>query len=251
MFSTCLWCVQMSVGEVLVVVGVWWWWWWWWWCEFVSLYRNCIDTVLCHCIGNGTGCRTAAMAAPLPLTSGPARCEAALHGCGRKPVCLFYSIATTFEPYHDGDMMYEMRRRKPKPTLLPTQGIFNLPYHIGIVWEDLAFDDAISYTYQGKWIAIQSNVMAVTGIRIPFQRVTYNCRCMCEFEGGGGECSSTTCQCWAQSGGILCVMCTQRGYLLIQHIPLTYRPTYWWCTSWVHVAVNTFLITLLTVSNQA
>ena len=51
-------------------------------------------------------------------------------------VCLLllYAIATMFQLYHGGE-----------PTLLPTQGIFNLPYHIGIVWEELAFDDALSY----------------------------------------------------------------------------------------------------------
>ena len=45
----------------------------------------------------------------------------------------FYAIAIVFQLYHGGDMMYEMRRRKPKPTLLPTQVIFNLPHHIGMV----------------------------------------------------------------------------------------------------------------------
>ena len=45
-------------------------------------------------------------------------------------------------------MMYEMRRRNPEPTLLPTQAIFNRPYHIGMVWEELTFDDAVSYTHQ-------------------------------------------------------------------------------------------------------
>ena len=44
---------------------------------------------------------------------------------------LFYAIATEFQ--YSGDMMYEMRRRKPKPTLLPTQWIFNLPCHTGMV----------------------------------------------------------------------------------------------------------------------
>ena len=29
--------------------------------------------------------------------------------------------------------IYKMRRRKPEPTLLPTQRIFNLPHHIGMV----------------------------------------------------------------------------------------------------------------------
>ena len=46
--------------------------------------------------------------------------------------------------------MYEMRRRKPEPTLLLTQGIFNLPHHIGMVREELAFDDGVSYTQRGN-----------------------------------------------------------------------------------------------------
>ena len=46
-------------------------------------------------------------------------------------------------------MMYEMKKRKPKPTFLPIQGIFNLPDHIGMVWDKLAFDDAVSYTQWG------------------------------------------------------------------------------------------------------
>ena len=41
-------------------------------------------------------------------------------------------------------MMYKMRR-KPEPTLLLTPEIFNLPRHICMVWEELAFDDAVSY----------------------------------------------------------------------------------------------------------
>ena len=54
--------------------------------------------------------------------------------------CLFfYIIATVFQLYYGGDMMYAMRRRMPESTLLPTQGIFNLPHHIGMVWEELAF----------------------------------------------------------------------------------------------------------------
>ena len=39
-----------------------------------------------------------------------------------------------------------MRRRKAERTLLSTQGIFNLPHHLGMVWEELAFGDAVSYT---------------------------------------------------------------------------------------------------------
>ena len=47
-------------------------------------------------------------------------------------------------------MMYDMRRRKAEPTLLPTHGICNLPHHIGIVGEELAFDDTVSYQQQGN-----------------------------------------------------------------------------------------------------
>ena len=45
-------------------------------------------------------------------------------------------------------MIYEMRRRKPEPILLLTQGIFKP--HTGIVWEELAFADAVSYAQRGK-----------------------------------------------------------------------------------------------------
>ena len=71
-------------------------------------------------------------------------------------------------------MMYEMRRQ-PEPTLLPTQGIFNLQHHMGMVWEELVFDDAVSSTYTkwGKWNAAQLNVIARIGIRTPVPRVTY------------------------------------------------------------------------------
>ena len=34
---------------------------------------------------------------------------------------LFYTIATVFQLYHSGDIMYEMRREKPEPMFLPTQ----------------------------------------------------------------------------------------------------------------------------------
>ena len=56
---------------------------------------------------------------------------------------LFYTIATVFQLYYGGGMMYEMSR-KPRPT----QAIFNLPHHMGMVWEELAFNDAVSYTQQ-------------------------------------------------------------------------------------------------------
>ena len=43
--------------------------------------------------------------------------------------------------------MYEMRMRKPEPIHLTTQRIINLPPHIGVVCEELAFDDAVRYTH--------------------------------------------------------------------------------------------------------
>ena len=67
--------------------------------------------------------RTAAMATPVHLTSGLARCEAALHGYGKSFDCLFYAKTMVFQLYHGGDMMYEMRSRKLVPTLVPIQGI--------------------------------------------------------------------------------------------------------------------------------
>ena len=62
---------------------------------------------------------------------------------------LFYTISAVFQLYHDGDMIYSMRRRNPKPTLLPTQRIFKLPHHVGMVWAELAFDDVVKlYTVE-------------------------------------------------------------------------------------------------------
>ena len=55
-------------------------------------------------------------------------------------------VATVFQLYDGTDIMHEMRRRKPDPTFLLTQAIFNLPHHIGMVRDELAFDDAVSYT---------------------------------------------------------------------------------------------------------
>ena len=54
-------------------------------------------------------------------------------------VCLLlvYVIAMVFQWYHGSDMMYEMRRRKPDFAILPTQGIFNLPHQIGVLWYDI------------------------------------------------------------------------------------------------------------------
>ena len=52
----------------------------------------------------------------------------------------------------------------PESTLLATQGIFNLPYHMGMVSEELTFDDAVKLYTAGKWISSQLNVMAVRGL---------------------------------------------------------------------------------------
>ena len=52
--------------------------------------------------------------------------------------------------YYGSDIMYQMRRRKPKPTHLPTQGIFNLSHHIDMAYEELAFDGTVYYTQQGN-----------------------------------------------------------------------------------------------------
>ena len=60
------------------------------------------------------------MVAALLLTSGSARWEAALHGCGTSLVCLLYVTATVFQLSHGSDMMYEMSRN-PEPTVLLTQ----------------------------------------------------------------------------------------------------------------------------------
>ena len=46
---------------------------------------------------------------------------------------LFYAITTFVQLYHGGDMMFEMMRKKPKRKRLQTQGIFNLPRHIGMI----------------------------------------------------------------------------------------------------------------------
>ena len=82
--------------------------------------------------------------------------------------CLFYAIATLFHLYYDSDMMYTMRRRMHDPTPLLTQGTFNLPHHIGMVWEELAFDDPVSYTQQ--WQSKLAEVMT-WGIKPPTFRL--------------------------------------------------------------------------------
>ena len=46
---------------------------------------------------------------------------------------LFYGIATVFQLYYGGNLMYKMRGRKTEPTILLSQGIVNLPHNMGMV----------------------------------------------------------------------------------------------------------------------
>ena len=62
---------------------------------YAMLYALCY-AMLCFMLWNGTGCRNAAMVAPLLLSNGPARWKAAAHGCGTSLICLFYAIARIF-----------------------------------------------------------------------------------------------------------------------------------------------------------
>ena len=68
-------------------------------------------------------------------------------------------------------MMYEMRNRKPEPTLLLTQGMFSLTHSIGMVWEELAVDDAVSYTQRGNECSA-AKCHGSDGIRAPVPMVT-------------------------------------------------------------------------------
>ena len=54
------------------------------------------------------------------------------------------------------------------------KGPFNLPHDIGMVWEELAFNDALSYKQQGKWIAAQLNVLAVAINATSITKVDYD-----------------------------------------------------------------------------
>ena len=79
---------------------------------------------------------------------------------------LLYHIPTVFPLYILVEIWcgpYVMMFRKPEPTLLLNQGIFNLPHHISMITWELNSDwHCTSYTV-GTWIAAQINVMAVTG----------------------------------------------------------------------------------------
>ena len=86
---------------------------------------------------------------------------------------LFYATSKVFQSHRGGDFMYEMSwNRKPEPTLLPNQGIFYLAHHIDIVWEQPAFDNAVSYTQPGKDNVVQHRVAA--GMASPMLYQMYN-----------------------------------------------------------------------------
>ena len=59
-------------------------------------------------------------------------------------------------------MMYEMRKRILKPTLLPTQVIFNLPHHIGMIWEE----------HSGEMDCSTAKCYGTDGIRQPHALIT-------------------------------------------------------------------------------
>ena len=89
------------------------------------------------------------MAAPVFLNSGPPRCEAGIHSCGTNMICFFHAIATIFQLYHGTDMVWD-EKEKTQAYILMNQGIFNTPHHIGMVWEELAFDDTVIYRQRGN-----------------------------------------------------------------------------------------------------
>ena len=59
--------------------------------------------------------------------------------------------------------MYEMWRRKSELTLLPIQGIFNLPHHICMIWRGTGLWWCCKLYTAQEWIVAQQNVMAVMG----------------------------------------------------------------------------------------
>ena len=64
-------------------------------------------------------------------------------------VCLllFYAVATLFQLYHDSDIMYEMRQRKARVyTFTYSQDLSPPTPYKHRVCQELAFDDAVSYT---------------------------------------------------------------------------------------------------------
>ena len=62
----------------------------------------------------------------------------------------------------------QLVNRKPEPTLLPAQGIVNLTHGIDMVWEQLVFDDAVSYT---QWWKSKLAEFMAWGIKSPTFRL--------------------------------------------------------------------------------
>ena len=60
-------------------------------------------------------------------------------------------------------VMWCMRSEGERPSLhsYRLKVFFTGPHYVDIVWEEQAFDDTVSYTQCGKWIAAQTNDMVV------------------------------------------------------------------------------------------
>ena len=54
--------------------------------------------------------------------------------------------------------VWDETKKAPSLHFSPTQGIFNLWYHVGMVWEELTFEAALNYTQQ--WKSKLAEVMA-------------------------------------------------------------------------------------------
>ena len=71
--------------------------------------------------------------------------------------------------------MHEMIRTNPEPTLLPTEEIFNLPHHIGMLREELAFDAAVSYgSDRGIHTPVPQHFNQLSYLHTPFSATKTN-----------------------------------------------------------------------------
>ena len=77
----------------------------------------------------------------------------------------FHVIARICQLCLCSDMIHEMKKGTYEPTPLLSHGSFNLPHHILVVREELAFGDAVNYTRQGNGLQHSGiNVMTVAGL---------------------------------------------------------------------------------------
>ena len=107
--------------------------------------------------------------------------------CLKSTLLLFYAVSTSVAQLYLGCLLvmilhhsnsisvisrrlYDVWDEEPEPTLLPTQAIFNLPHHIGMVEDELAFDDYASYAQWGDGLL---DVITATKIHTPVPRITY------------------------------------------------------------------------------